>query len=72
MRVCVGNFPLELNNMGLEKKKNTGQAVSIEEEVLGIGQVPRDSALAASVRVIHAHNSGWRVQCVFFFFNYFI
>ena len=65
--VSVGHFPLELNNMGLEER-DTGQAVSIEQ-VLGIGQAPRDSQLlAASVCVIHMHNSGWRVQCVFFFF----
>ena len=71
--MCVGHFPLELNNMGLEER-DTGQAVSIEQ-VLGIGQAPRDSQLlAASVCVIHTHNFGWRVQCVFFFFfgNYFI
>lgn len=71
--MSVGHFPLELNNMGLEER-DTGQAVSIEQ-VLGIGQAPRDSQLlAASVCVIHMHNSGWRVQCVFFFLfcNYFI
>ena len=72
--MCVGHFPLELNNMGLEER-DTGQAVSIEQ-VLGIGQAPRDSQLlAASVCVIHTHNFGWRVQCVltfFFFGNYFI
>lgn len=74
MCVSVGHFPLELNNMGLEER-DTGQAVSTEQ-VLGIGQAPRDSQLlAASVCVTHTHNSGWRVQCVFFFFffcNYFI
>lgn len=71
--MSVGHFPLELNNMGLEER-DTGQAVSIEQ-VLGIGQAPQDSQLlAASVYVIHTHNSGWRVQCVFFLFvcNYFI
>lgn len=68
----VGNIPLELNNMGLEKKKKPGKAVSIEQ-VLGNGQVPRDSQLlAASVCVIHTHHSGWRVQCVFFFFLFVV
>lgn len=63
--VSVGNFPLELNNMELQKK-NVGQAVSMEQ-VLGIGQDPRDSQLLAASMcacVIHTHNSGWRVQCV--------
>lgn len=66
--VCVGNFPLELNNAGLENKY--GQAVSILQ-VLGIGPAPWDSQfLAASV--LFTRNSGWRVQCVFFFFcNYY-
>ena len=43
MCVSVGHFPLELNNMGLEER-HTGQAVSTEQ-VLGIGQAPRDSQL---------------------------
>lgn len=56
--VCVDNFPLELNNMGLEKKKNTRQAVSIVR-VLGIGQAPRDwRLLAASVLFTHVILAG--------------
>ena len=62
-RETGGNFPLELNSMGLEKIK-AGQVVSIEL-VLGIGQVPRDSTASGSKYVCHSHNSGWRVQCVF-------
>lgn len=60
-RVCVrdtgGNFPLELNSLGLEET-NAGQAASTEL-VLGIGQVPRDSELlTASMCVIHAILAG--------------
>lgn len=56
-RETGGNFPLELNSMGLEKI-NAGQVVSIEL-VLSIGQVPRDSQLlAASMCVIHTILAG--------------
>lgn len=76
--VCVreretgGNFPLELNSMGLEKI-NAGQVVSIKL-VLGIGQVPRDSQLlAASMCVIHTILAGeCNVSFKFVFCNYFI
>lgn len=69
-RVSVGNFPLELNNMGLEEK-NIGQAVSIEKS-LALGRPHGTRSFWQQVCVLFTRNSGWRVQCVFFFFFFLV
>jgi hypothetical protein len=38
MRVCVGNFTLELNNMGLEKKKIPGKLSPLKKKSLALGR----------------------------------
>lgn len=52
--------------MGLEKKI-LGKLSPLNKS-LALGRPHGTQLLAASVCVIHTRNSGWRVQCVFYFF----
>lgn len=62
--VCVGNFPLELNDMGLEEKL-LGKPSPLSKS-LALGRSQGTPSFWQQVRVIHTHDSGWRVQCVVF------